>query len=103
MYDASPETRQIELDGEMHDISLEAAYWDALEEIAEREGLDLDELIGDLRHRVAQSLGARATSVREPTLKSAMYALVVSYYRSASLFGNPIERIVGLELAATIH
>lgn len=81
-------TRVLSLDGEAVTVRLEASYWHALGEICEREGMGIEELVADMRYRLAERTPKRRRlsnpSVSPVSLANAVRVFVVGYFRRAA-------------------
>jgi predicted DNA-binding ribbon-helix-helix protein len=89
VHPTEPEIRDLAVNGDTLRFALESSYWFAMEDIAEREGISLDELIDTLRIRVSRKLQVPAAEVSMQILVSAIHVLVVSYFRHAASAGRP--------------
>lgn len=61
-------------------IRLEASYWDALDEICEREDLTLQELCLDLRDRLSDTANGQSP----PSMANGIRVFIVGYYRKSA-------------------
>lgn len=78
MSEARPVKRSFTIDGHRTSISLEAAFWEALKEVARAQGLPLASLVAEIdRTRGAASLSG---AVRVHLLR---------HYRGRALASNP--------------
>ena len=89
-HPTKPEIRDLAVNGDTLRFALESSYWFAMEDIAEREGISLDELIDTLRIRVSRKLQVPAAEIPMRILVSAIHVLVVSYFRHAASAGRPM-------------
>ena len=81
--------RTVMVDRQMERIRLEASYWDALDEIFQREDLTLEELCADLNERLLDAADERATPSADAdeqplSLANAIRVFVVGYYRKSA-------------------
>lgn len=74
-------SRSVTIAGESCQIRIEPSYWEALEEISRREGLDIDELCTDLKERLDLQNRHSDTGV---SLANAVRVFVVGYFRQAA-------------------
>jgi len=72
--------RSVTIAGHRTSLSLEAAFWDALKEIAAQRGLSLNRLIEDIDRARQEGQGA-ATA---PNLSSAARVFVLGHWRRAA-------------------
>lgn len=78
MSEARPVKRSFTIDGHRTSISLEAAFWEALKEVAREQGISLSGLVAEIdRKRGAASLSG---AVRVHLLR---------YYRGRALLPTP--------------
>ena len=77
----SLESRTVSIAGQSHQIRIEPSYWEALEEICRREGLEMHDLCTDLKERL-DAQPRRGESV--VSLANAVRVFVVGYFRQAA-------------------
>ncbi|AIB14761.1 hypothetical protein ABAZ39_22970 (plasmid) [Azospirillum argentinense] len=74
--------RTVKLFGRPTQLRLEPSYWEALDDICQREDLTVDELCSDLKDRLdSQSRRSRGNAV---SLANAARVFIVGYYRKAA-------------------
>lgn len=80
------ESRSVEIDGRTYLLRIEPSYWEALDEICERERMTLGELCSDLWSRLGESLKrtGRRTDNDRLSLANAVRVFAVGYYRQAA-------------------
>nr|WP_247886882.1 ribbon-helix-helix domain-containing protein [Azospirillum sp. SYSU D00513] len=86
---AVSETRHFDFDGKDLRLSLETTYWRGLEDIAHRESDSVDNVVKQLRARVAKKAGIFAHEVTSNELVSAIHILVVTYFRQSAARRGP--------------
>lgn len=74
-------SRSVTIAGQSCQIRIEPSYWEALEEISRREGLDIDELCTDLKERLDLQNRRNESGV---SLANAVRVFVVGYFRQAA-------------------
>lgn len=74
-------SRTVTIAGQSCQIRIEPSYWEALEEISRREGLDINELCSDLKDRLDMQNRRGDTGV---SLANAVRVFVVGYFRQAA-------------------
>lgn len=74
-------SRTVKIAGQSCQIRIEPSYWEALEEISRREGLDIDELCTDLKERLDAQTRRSESGV---SLANAVRVFVVGYFRQAA-------------------
>ena len=74
-------SRSVSIAGQSCQIRIEPSYWEALEEICRREGLDIDELCTDLKERLDMQSRRGESGV---SLANAVRVFVVGYFRQAA-------------------
>lgn len=74
-------SRTVKIAGESCQIRIEPSYWEALEEISRREGLNVDELCTDLKERLDAQTRRTESGV---SLANAVRVFVVGYFRQAA-------------------
>ena len=80
---ASRATRNVTVGGHRTSMRLETVLWDALEDICQREGRDLDEISGLVHRRRGDS-----------SFTAAMRVFIVSYYRAVLKGDGPLEAAI---------
>lgn len=85
-----PTTRTVKIAGRSHKVRIEPSYWEALEEIVRREGLNIDELCTELKERLEAQ--ARRNESRA-SLANALRVFIVGYFRQAA--GEPAHGLAG--------
>jgi len=76
--DSRLERRTLRLRGRSLNLRVEPSYWEALDEIGEREGVSIEEICAGLLARVDRENGDRVSAA------NALRALVVGYFRRAA-------------------
>jgi len=74
-------SRTVRIAGQSRQIRIEPSYWEALEEIAGRERVSVDELCTDLKERLDAQVSQGETGV---SLANAVRVFVVGYFRQAA-------------------
>ncbi|PWC43908.1 hypothetical protein TSO221_18690 [Azospirillum sp. TSO22-1] len=74
-------SRSVTIAGQSSQIRIEPSYWEALEEISRREGLDINELCTDLKERLDIQNRRNDAGV---SLANAVRVFVVGYFRQAA-------------------
>ncbi|HYD65099.1 ribbon-helix-helix domain-containing protein [Azospirillum sp.] len=79
------QSRNIMVGGHRTSMRLEPSMWDALDDIAKREGLTVHELCTRIKERIEQQAKLRDDADEDKvTLTSAVRVLIAMYYRRAS-------------------
>ena len=74
-------SRSVSIAGQSCQIRIEPSYWEALEEISRREGLNIDDLCTDLKDRLDAQNRRNESGV---SLANAVRVFVVGYFRQAA-------------------
>ncbi|HYG87997.1 MAG TPA: ribbon-helix-helix domain-containing protein [Azospirillum sp.] len=74
-------SRSVKIAGQSRQLRIEPSYWEALEEIGQREGLSVDELCTDLKERLDAQSRRSASGV---SLANAVRVFIVGYFRQAA-------------------
>lgn len=77
-------SRTIDIDGQPTHVRLEPSYWEALDDICQREGLAIDELFSDLRFRLEQQTRRVSRPHSTVSIANAARVFIVGYYRQAA-------------------
>lgn len=81
MEDGRIEARTLTVGGETTALRLEASYWRALEDVCRREGMSVEELVGDIRGHLQSR---KYTRVDAHALSAATRVFIVGYFRQAA-------------------
>jgi predicted DNA-binding ribbon-helix-helix protein len=78
--------RSVTIAGHRTSLSLEAAFWDALKEIATARGLSLNRLIEEIDRRRQEQAQEQTAADAAPNLSSAARVFVLGWLRGSGRF-----------------